>query len=83
MSRRAQMQSIDITSENGPADEAAPEARALRVNAAAPAPGECCYPIGEPRRKGFHYCTVPVAWKGAVYCLEHLRLCHIPASSSR
>ena len=39
---------------------------------------QCCYPIGEPRTPGFHYCTAPIAQPGAVYCLEHKRLCHMP-----
>lgn len=47
-----------------------------RVKAPMPPPsGQCCYPIGEPRTPEFRYCTVPVAHLGAVYCLEHKRLC--------
>jgi len=36
---------------------------------------QCCYPIGEPRTPEFRYCAAPVAHPGAVYCLEHKRLC--------
>jgi hypothetical protein len=39
--------------------------------------GQCCYPIGEPRTPGFRYCATPVVQPGAVYCLEHKRLCHM------
>jgi hypothetical protein len=42
-----------------------------------PQSGQCCYPIGEPRTPVFHYCAAPVAQRGAVYCLEHTRLCHM------
>jgi GcrA cell cycle regulator len=71
------MQPTDLTAHNEPATEAVAEQEAPR----APMPPQfgqyCCYPIGEPRTAGFHYCTAPVAQRGAPYCLEHLRLCHI------
>ena len=37
----------------------------------------CCYPIGEPRTPGFRYCAAPIAHPGAVYCLEHKRVCYV------
>ena len=60
-----------------PANDTTPEQiRAPRVRALTPELGQCCYPIGEPRTPEFRYCTAPVA-PGAVYCLEHKRLCHM------
>jgi len=74
------MQPTDLTAHAEPATEAVPEQmEAPRVTA--PLPPQFgryyCYPIGEPRTAGFHYCSAPVAQRGAPYCLEHLRLCHI------
>ena len=74
-----QMQSTDLTAHNEPAPETASEQiETPRVKAPLPPQfGQCCcYPIGEPRTPEFRYCTAPVA-PGAVYCLEHKRLCHM------
>ena len=63
---------------NEPAHDTTPEQiKAPRVRALPPQFDQCCYPIGEPRTPGFRYCTAPVAQPGAVYCLEHKRLCHM------
>jgi GcrA cell cycle regulator len=67
----------DLTAHDEPEHDTAPEQiRTPRVRALPPEFGQCCYPIGEPRTPGFRYCTAPVA-PGAVYCLEHWRLCHM------
>jgi hypothetical protein len=72
------MQSIHLTTTDEPAHDAILEQiEAPRVRALPPEFGQCCYPIGEPRTPEFLYCTAPVAQPGAVYCLEHKRLCHM------
>lgn len=38
----------------------------------APPPSECCWPIGEPGKRGFRYCDAPAAPR-APYCDEHCR----------
>lgn len=35
---------------------------------------ECHYPIGDPKKTGFHFCGLPV--EGKHYCVEHLKLCY-------
>jgi GcrA cell cycle regulator len=67
------------TAHDAPADDTTPEQiEAPRVRAPLPPQfDQCCYPIGEPRTPEFHYCAAPVALSGAVYCLEHKRLCHM------
>jgi GcrA cell cycle regulator len=68
------MQSTFIAASDEPAHDTTPS----RIKAPLPPPlDQCCYPIGEPRTPGFHYCAAPVAQPGAVYCLEHKRLCHM------
>lgn len=71
-------QSIDlIAAHYEPAHDTTPEQiEAPRVRALPPQFDQCCYPIGEPRTPGFRYCAAPIAQPGAVYCLEHKRLCH-------
>ena len=76
----AQMQSIDLTAHDEPTPESAPEQiETPRVKVPLPPQfgQRCCYPIGEPRTPEFRYCAAPVAQRGAPYCLEHMRLCHI------
>ena len=68
-------QSADLAAHAEPANDTTPEQEAPRVRALPPQFDQCCYPIGEPRTPGFHYCAAPVAQPGAVYCLEHKRLC--------
>ena len=69
-------QSADLTAHDGPAHDTTPEQiEAPRVRALPPQFDQCCYPIGEPRTPGFRYCAAPIAQPGAVYCLEHKRLC--------
>ena len=73
-------QSTDLTADDEPAHDTAPEQiEAPRVIKAPLSPqfDQCCYPIGEPRTPGFRYCAEPIAQPGAVYCLEHKRLCHM------
>jgi hypothetical protein len=73
------MQSTDLTAQNEPAHDTTPEQTGTpRVKAPLPPDfDQCCYPIGEPRTPGFRYCAAPIAQTGAVYCLEHKRLCHM------
>ena len=73
------MQSTNSTAYNEPAHDTTPEqTEAPRVKVPLPPQlDQCCYPIGEPRTPGFGYCAAPVAQPGAVYCLEHKRLCHM------
>jgi hypothetical protein len=69
-------QPTDLTAHDEPANDTTPEPiEAQRVRALPPQSDRCCYPIGEPRTPEFRYCTAPVAQTGAVYCLEHKRLC--------
>ena len=75
------MQSTDLdpAALSEPEPETAPEQiETPKVKAPwPPQSNQCCYPIGEPRTPGFRYCAAPVAQRGAPYCLEHMRLCHI------
>ena len=73
------MQSTNLTADNEPAHDSAPEQIAApRVKAPLPPQfDQCCYPIAEPRTPEFRYCAAPVVQPGAVYCLEHKRLCHM------
>jgi hypothetical protein len=73
------MQSTYLTASNEPAhDTILEQIGASRVKAPLPPDFDhCCYPIGEPRTPEFRYCYAPVAQPGAVYCLEHKRLCHM------
>jgi hypothetical protein len=75
----AQMQSTNLTAHDEPANDTTPEPiEAPRVKAPLPPQfDQCHYPIGEPRTPGFRYCAAPIAQPGAVYCLEHKRLCHV------
>ena len=69
-------QSADLAAHDEPEQDTAPEQIATpRVRALPPRFDQCCYPIGEPRTPEFRYCTAPVAQRGAVYCLEHKRIC--------
>ena len=62
--------------ETVPKEIEAPMLEVPRIKAPLPPEyGQCCYPIGEPRTAGFRFCAAPVAQQGAVYCLEHTRLC--------
>jgi GcrA cell cycle regulator len=73
------MQLTDLTAHPEPASDAVLEQiETPRVKAPMPPQfgQHCCYPIGEPRTPEFHYCTAPVAQRGAPYCLEHMRICH-------
>ena len=63
------MQSTCTTANNEPAHDI------TQKQIKAPEFDQCCYPIGEPRTPGFHYCAAPVVQPGAVYCTEHKRLC--------
>ena len=65
------------TAQGEPHDTTSEQIKAPRVRALPPQFDQCCYPIGEPRTPGFRYCTAPVAQAGTVYCLEHMRLCHM------
>ena len=72
-------QSTDLTAHDEPPPDTTPEQiEAPRVKGPLlPQFDQCCYPIGEPRTPGFRYCTAPIAQPGAVYCLDHKRLCHM------
>lgn len=37
---------------------------------------ECCWPIGDPGEKGFHFCKAPVV-PGKPYCLEHVQVAYV------
>jgi GcrA cell cycle regulator len=74
------MQSTDLAAYDEPSPETASEQIVAPRVKAPPSPqfGQyCCYPIGEPRTPEFRYCCASVAQPGAVYCLEHKRLCHM------
>jgi GcrA cell cycle regulator len=73
------MQSTDFAAYNELAHDITPaQTEAPRVKAPLPPQfDQCHYPIGEPRTPGFRYCAAPVGQPGAVYCLEHKRLCHM------
>jgi GcrA cell cycle regulator len=40
---------------------------------------QCCWPIGEPRTKGFRFCPKP-AVLGRPYCAEHVRIAYVGRS---
>lgn len=42
-------------------------------------PTDCAYPIGDPKRIGFHYCNAQ-PWPGRSYCVVHMRVCYEVAS---
>ena len=72
------MHSTYITASDEPDDTTSEQIEVPRFKAPLPPEsGQCCYPIGEPRTPGFRYCATPVAQPGRVYCLEHMRLCHM------
>ena len=69
-------QSANVAEHDEEDDTSPAQIVVLRVRAPMPPPShQCCYPIGEPRTPEFRYCAVPVAHPGAIYCLEHKRLC--------
>jgi GcrA cell cycle regulator len=37
----------------------------------------CCWPIGHPREKAFHFCDA-ASEPGRVYCTEHARIAYQP-----
>lgn len=37
---------------------------------------QCCWPVGEPGRAGFHFCDAPVPHR-VTYCDEHARLAYV------
>lgn len=41
-------------------------------------PGDCRWPIGDPRLPGFHFCGVRQA-AGRPYCIEHWQLSFVPS----
>jgi GcrA cell cycle regulator len=74
----AQMQPADQIAQDEPPDTVVVQLEAPRPKAPEPPQfNQCCYPIGEPRTPGFRYCAAPIAHPGAVYCLEHKRVCYI------
>ena len=77
LATRCTDQSASVAEHDEPEDDTSPaQIVVLRVKAPMPPPsGQCCYPIGEPRTPEFRYCATPVAHPGAIYCLEHKRLC--------
>jgi GcrA cell cycle regulator len=42
----------------------------------------CCWPIGEPGTKGFHFCSDP-AMGGKPYCTEHASLAYVRVKDRR
>ena len=43
---------------------------------ATPKPPPCCWPIGHPRTKGFHFCDAPSV-PGRPYCMPHCRKAYV------
>lgn len=39
----------------------------------------CCWPIGEPKQKGFHFCDAP-SRPGRSYCADHMRIAYVVQS---
>ena len=37
---------------------------------------ECCWPIGDPGEKDFHFCKAPIV-PGKPYCLEHVQIAYV------
>lgn len=63
----------------------APAASALRpVALAGPArrQASCCWPIGEPGTKSFHFCDAE-AMSGKPYCAEHVQLAYVKVRDRR
>jgi GcrA cell cycle regulator len=67
-----------------PLPQAAPPAdRPAAPTAPRPARQEpCCWPIGEPRTRGFRYCDAP-AHPGKPYCAEHAGAAYVPMQAAR
>ena len=42
----------------------------------------CCWPIGEPGTKGFHFCSAP-AMAAKPYCTEHAALAYVRVKDRR
>jgi hypothetical protein len=71
------MQFTNLTAHNEPADDTTPEQiEAPRVTPPLPPEfDQCCYPFGEPRTPGFHYCAAPVAQPGAARSISASAIC--------
>jgi GcrA cell cycle regulator len=46
------------------------------------APAECCWPIGLPGKRDFHFCEAPTL-PGRPYCAEHTRIAYVPLRSAQ
>jgi GcrA cell cycle regulator len=45
-------------------------------------PAACCWPIGEPGTKGFHFCDAE-AMPGKPYCAEHAQIAYVKVRDRR
>ncbi len=72
---------------NAPAQQPAAALQAVRRPQAAPqsqrfGTSTCCWPIGEPGKPGFRFCTT-AAIAGKPYCEEHAALAYVKATPDR
>jgi len=61
---------------------AAKSAPVRQVMARASRPAACCWPIGEPGTKGFHFCDAE-AVPGKPYCAEHAQIAYVKVRDRR
>ncbi len=47
-----------------------------------PVPRSCCWPIGEPGKRDFHFCEA-TATSGKPYCAEHARIAYVKVDERR
>jgi len=67
----------------GEAASAAPRSAPVRpVLARATRPAACCWPIGEPGTKDFHFCDGE-AMPGKPYCAEHAQIAYVKVRDRR
>jgi GcrA cell cycle regulator len=67
----------------GEAASAAPRSAPVRpVLARTTRPAACCWPIGEPGTKDFHFCDGE-AMPGKPYCAEHAQIAYVKVRDRR
>lgn len=65
-----------ITPAPSPTPAAPPAAKPLPHRTTIPGVRECQWPIGEPKRPGFHFCGRPDVVAGKPYCEEHYKVAY-------
>ena len=47
-----------------------------------PVPRSCCWPLGEPGKRDFHFCEATAA-PGKPYCTEHAKIAYVKLDDRR